>query len=171
MSYLDQLRAAEISERPTCPSVESVETPNKAGLDTLDTAPPGPFQNFEADSAHHVWLVSLPAGERFASRCTPPATRAEVLLWHPTATSLEPEDDSEVLVETEPLVDILADIGTAPASRSAVVCCTCRHWRRDTVGDGSGLGSCAVNATASREQGSLWPHSSHRCRFHSGVTQ
>ena len=145
------------------PSAEVAATP---------AIPPGPFQNFEADSAHRVWLVAMPNGERFASRCTPPATLAEVRGWHPAALSLEPEDDSEDPVETGPEdpQDIPEYIGAAPASRSAVVCCTCRHWRRDTIGDGSGLGACAIDAPASREPGTLWPNSVHRCGVHLEAT-
>jgi hypothetical protein len=151
-------------------SPESPQMPVRGGSGNIGdsgdkVSPPTP------DPAHPVWLVTLPTGERFAARCTPPATLAEVRGWHPTATSLEPEDDTEDLVETGPeaLPDIPRDIGTAQASRSAVMCSTCRHWTADPAGD-SGLGSCAVNAPASREQGSLWPNSQHRCKAHLEVT-
>jgi hypothetical protein len=93
----------------------------------------------EPDEAHRLWLITLPDGERFSSSFSPPATRAEVLAWHPAAVSLEP---------------------TVPA---LVSCGTCSHWRADTIGDGSGLGSCLADAAASRWPGSLWPRSLHRC--------
>ena len=31
-----------------------------------------------------------------------------------------------------------------------VKCCECRHFVRDTIGDGSGIGSCAVGGNATR---------------------
>ena len=60
---------------------------HKARLVGLLSQAPGP------DKYRHEWRVTLPTGERFESSCTPPASRAEVLSWHPEGTRVEPLPD------------------------------------------------------------------------------
>lgn len=90
MSYLDRLRETEKNlERAPCPTAKTDKTHAEAAFGSFVSTPPGPSQNFEADLAHRLWAVSLPGGEQFLVSCTPSASLAAVLQWHPGAI-LEP---------------------------------------------------------------------------------
>lgn len=106
----------------------------------------------EADLPLRRWLIRHADGSLASHSFDPPATQPEVEALYPGAR-VEPEPEVELHIETV-------------AARPLVTCGTCQHWERDRVGDGSGLGSCAVSAPASREPGTLWPNSAHRCKVH-----
>jgi len=111
-----------------------------------------------------LWLIVLQDGSRFSSSFCPPTTRQEVAAWYP---------GPRVEVEQDPGAAPRATAGPSlePTAQAApVMCCTCTHWVRDAVGDGSGLGRCAVTAPASLRPGSLWPRGELCCRDHREVT-
>jgi hypothetical protein len=95
-----------------------------------------------------LWAIRHADGSLASHSFTPPEPLAEVRRLYPDALLIEPEDDSGELVETDP-----EDI--EPPRKAHVIelvtCSTCQHWRRDQVGDGSGLGSCEIEAPASKE--------------------
>ncbi len=103
-----------------------------------------------------LWLVVLPTGERFSSSFTPPATLADVHACYPDA-QVEPDG------EPAPAHVTCVDSGHLLAH---VTCGTCRHWRRDRVGDGFGLGTCTIGAPASRRPGACWAGSTLTCKDH-----
>ena len=116
--------------------------------------------DLEADTAtSYRWRIALPNGDQINATFTPPATLAEVRGWHPDALSIVP------------LPAILEPVPTPAPGPALVTCRTCDHWRRDLVGDGSGLGRCLAYAPASREPGACWPRGSIVCREHLEVTQ
>ncbi|WP_295389892.1 hypothetical protein [uncultured Thiodictyon sp.] len=116
------------------------------------------------------WLISPADGCRFSLSSTPPATRAEVEALHPGAlVDLEP---SPAPVAPHHLEQAAAILEPVPTPTPALVTCrTCGHWRRDQVGDGSGLGRCLASAPASFKPGSCWPRGEIVCREHQGVTE
>lgn len=50
-----------------------------------------------------------------------------------------------------------------PIPRPPVRCTDCRHWRADAINPTGGLGSCAIEAPASKRAGSLWPRGEITC--------
>ena len=58
---------------------------------------------------------------------------------------------------------ISADPPSPEPVAEPVTCATCRSFERDHIGDGAGLGSCRIDAPASRRAPALWPHAPHRC--------
>lgn len=114
-----------------------------------------------------------------------PQARAEYLQQtqvHPNPNP-NPKSDStklnrfsqQVLPPVQPEPDALArysDLtdGAAAASESVSAppaairtCGTCQHWLSDRVNPTGGLGTCSISAPTSRQPGSLWPASVHRC--------
>jgi hypothetical protein len=134
-------------------------------------APPG---NPEAGTTHRQWHIREPDGTAWKSSFCPPQTQAEVLSRYPPGTAAEPIEDGrqpppgDGFVANIHVSDALAPVPTPPQAvqRAPVRCGDCTHWRADTVGDGSGLGACAIHAPASKRPGSLWPNSPHRCADH-----
>lgn len=61
-------------------------------------------------------------------------------------------------------ITVLAPAIPKPAITERVRCNGCRHFERDTIGDGTGIGSCAVNgAGTGRGQPCLWPNVQRAC--------
>ncbi len=114
----------------------------------------------QAPEPCRLWSIRHPDGSQASHAFCPPATLAEVRGWYPGA-EVEPEPDPA------PEVAVLSSTREPVAPPvPAVACRTCTHWRRDTVGDGSGFGACLIHAPASREPGSLWPGSTPHCKLH-----
>ena len=64
------------------------------------------------------------------------------------------------------------------ASESLVCCADCQHFQPDTVGDGTGIGDCTINAPSTRldelarpNERSLYPNAERHCHQFTEVTQ
>jgi RecA-family ATPase len=84
----------------------------------------------------------------------PGATPEEIRERYPNAAA-RPLDEAE-------WGEALARMA-APAAPGPVRCRECAHWIPDEIHPAGGLGSCAVEAPASRRAGSLWPGAELYC--------
>lgn len=156
-------------EKDVIPGEKADRTP--AGSPPAEPAPD--------TTARRQWHIVEPDGTAWKSSFAPPQTLAEVLAGYPPGTVAEPIEGVRQPPPGDGLArqayqdqDATVPLQTPPQAvqRALVRCGDCTHWRADTIGDGTGIGSCLVSAPASKRPGSLWPNSPHRCQVWEGAS-
>lgn len=189
MSYLAELHTLYSGENfsgiATWPSVESIETPSKASIDTLDTASDERFQNFHGiergelqATAGADWpaiannpkaleaLARLIQTKRQRQRGERPAHYTQAIVCDACGPVWLWEGAPARVIFCPWCANRAQGRPIPPAPAPEVACCDCRHFQRDTINPPGGMGRCAIDSPASHHPGTLWPWPAaiHRCR-------